>query len=317
MSSDSPEVDSAQLLAETATVAQPEKPSQRMLIGSQRDRDSATEAKANPVTPAAPLARPPTEQFSAENPSPGKSSTSGRPRRRKAKHYPPPNIRDQLSPELEAEYRRPSAKCRLNRYEGFRGRRSGDRLLPEARVTGRVAKIHRDDVFVDLAGDDQGVVPLRQFETPPAKARARVAGRPVQRRRRALRTVAPDRGGQRRQLGRGQRRQGRRSPASRANKGGLECEVPAFAASFPSARCRFIGSKTWRKCVGQKLASSSPKPIPTRRNLVLSRRAVLEREKARAKDKLRTELEVGQVREGGAQPARVRRVCRSGRRRWA
>ena len=42
-------------------------------------------------------------------------------------------------------------------------------LADESRVTGRVAKIHREDVFVDLPGRSQGVVPLRQFDQPPTQ----------------------------------------------------------------------------------------------------------------------------------------------------
>ncbi len=59
---------------------------QRILIGSERDRGTPTEAKPKPVTPASPPAAPVA------------------PKKREPKHYPPPNIRDQLSPDLEAEY---------------------------------------------------------------------------------------------------------------------------------------------------------------------------------------------------------------------
>ena len=43
---------------------------------------------------------------------------------------------------------------------------------------------------------------------------------------------------------------------------------------------------------------------PDRRNLVLSRRGVLEREQAEAKEKLLAELEVGQTREGAVRNIR-------------
>src|SRR5687768_8608831 len=62
-----------------------ERPSQRIQIGSQRGGAPA-EAKAKPFTPAAPPGNPPATA------------------KKEAKHYPPPNIRDQLSPELEREY---------------------------------------------------------------------------------------------------------------------------------------------------------------------------------------------------------------------
>ena len=59
-----------------------ERPSQRIQIGSQRETAVAEEPpQPKPVMPVK-VAQPKREQ----------------------KHYPPPNIRDQLSPELEAEY---------------------------------------------------------------------------------------------------------------------------------------------------------------------------------------------------------------------
>src|SRR5437870_11991743 len=70
----------------SATQSPAERPAQRILIGSERDRGSPTEAKANPVTPSFPSAAP------------------AAPKKREPKHYPPPNIRDQLSPELDAGY---------------------------------------------------------------------------------------------------------------------------------------------------------------------------------------------------------------------
>ena len=50
--------------------------------------------------------------------------------------------------------------------------------------------------------------------------------------------------------------------------------------------------------VGQKFNCVVTEANPEKRNLVLSRRAVLEREQAEAKEKLLAELEVGQMREG-------------------
>src|SRR3954471_5183222 len=84
------ESSSSQSQAEASDSGQPpaERPLQRMRIGSERDQVPDTATKPNPVTP--PTAPPP----AAKQP----------PKKLTPKHYPPPNIRDQLSPELEAEY---------------------------------------------------------------------------------------------------------------------------------------------------------------------------------------------------------------------
>ena len=77
---------------------------------------------------------------------------------------------------MEAEYLAALGDLSLDALlsEGDDGGDTADELAPETRVTGRVAKIHRDDVFVDLRGRNQGVVPLRQFDD--AAGRRRRAG---------------------------------------------------------------------------------------------------------------------------------------------
>ena len=126
-------------------------PVKRMRIGSERDQTAETAPKPNPVTP---LSSPPPAQ-----PAPKKLAP---------KHYPPPNIRDQLSPELEAEYE--AALSDLSFDALMNQAAAGEvavEIVPESRIKGRVARVHREDVFIDLGGRNQGVVSLRQFETPP------------------------------------------------------------------------------------------------------------------------------------------------------
>src|SRR5882672_3704022 len=132
-----------------AAVSTPEAPLRRIKIGSERD-GSASDAQAKPVTPGTPsaTAKPPAAK-------------------REPKHYPPPNIRDQLSPELEAEYMSALSDLSLeNLLDSGKDGGVPPELAPETRVTGKVAKIHREDVFVDLPSRNQGLVPLRQFEEP-------------------------------------------------------------------------------------------------------------------------------------------------------
>jgi small subunit ribosomal protein S1 len=76
--------------------------------------------------------------------------------------------RDQLSPELEQEYQAALGDLSLDALmnEAAVGEVVPE-IVPESRVTGRVAKIKREDVLVGQGGRSQGVVPLRQFENPP------------------------------------------------------------------------------------------------------------------------------------------------------
>ena len=167
--------------------------------------------------------------------------------KKEQKHYPPPNIRDQLSPELEAEYLAAVGEMSFDDLmESATVGAPPTEIAPETRVTGRVAKIHRDDVFIDLPGRSQGVVPLRQFETPPVEgAELELVVAQVQRRRRALRTVAaaPPRSrsaiGKKSAKGRSSRS---RSPA--ATRAAWNARSPASAASFRWGRSRCTASKT-------------------------------------------------------------------------
>jgi len=78
-----------------------------------------------------------------------------------------------------------------------------------------------------------------------------------------------------------------------ANKGGLECEVAGLRGFMPASLV-----STWRienlaECVGQTLESLVTEIVPAARRLVLSRRAVIEKQAADAKAKLLETLEPG------------------------
>jgi ribosomal protein S1 len=257
-----------------------DRPSQRIQIGSQRERPAPEEAKAKPVTPPAPAAKPAA--------------------RKEPKHYPPPNIRDRLSPELEAEYLAAVGSLSLESLmsEGAGGDVQSE-LAPESRVTGRVAKVHREDVFVDLPGRNQGVVPLRQFETPPqegaelelmvvrfdAEEGLYEMSRP---------TLAVEVGNWD-EVVEGQIIE---VTVTGANKGGLECQVAGVRGFIPMGQVSIYRVDNPEEMVGQRLACVVTEANRDRRNLVLSHRAVMERERNEQRDKMLAELAPGQIREG-------------------
>jgi small subunit ribosomal protein S1 len=82
------------------------------------------------------------------------------------------------------------------------------------------------------------------------------------------------------------------------NKGGLECEVNHIRGFIPAGQISLFRVEDLAQFVGETMTCVVTEANPERRNLVLSRRAVLEREKAEAKTKLMAELAEGQVREG-------------------
>ena len=293
MSSDSPEVEQSQSVSDA--VEAPTPPSvQRFLIGSQRRGDAAADAKAKPVTPAAPLAVQPTT-------APTTAGAAPPPAASRRQHYPPPNIRDQLSPELEQEYLAALGDLSLDALIGeSAGSEIAIELAPESRVTGRVAKIHRDDVFIDLSGHNQGVVPLRQFENTPPKPGDELElivvrfdadeglfelSRP---------TAAVDVGNWS-EVSEGQIIE---VNITGANKGGLECQVAGIRGFIPMGQVSVYRVENPEELIGQRLACVVMEANRDRGNMVLSHRAVMERERNELRDKLMAELAPGQLREG-------------------
>jgi len=266
---------------ETPSLA--DRPSQRIQIGSQRSSATPQESKPKPVTPVEPSA-----------------TTQSTPKKAPPKYYPPPNIRDELSPELEQEYQAALGELSLDAIMAEAG---GDvveaELVAETRVTGRVARIHRDDIFIDLNRRNQGVAPLKQFEQPPAEGEqlelvvVRFNGeeglyelsRP---------TAAVDVGDWS-EVNEGQIIE---VTVTGCNKGGLECQVAGIRGFIPMGQVSIYRVENPEELVGQRLACVVTEASRDRGNLVLSHRAVLERERNELREKLLTELAPGQLREG-------------------
>jgi predicted RNA-binding protein with RPS1 domain len=82
------------------------------------------------------------------------------------------------------------------------------------------------------------------------------------------------------------------------NKGGLECEVNRIRGFIPASQVSLYRVDDLESYVGQSLQCLVTEANEDRRNLVLSHRAVLEREKEESRQKLLEELQVGQIREG-------------------
>jgi ribosomal protein S1 len=263
-----------------------ERPSQRIQIGSQR-KSAESDASPEAAVEEAPKPKP---VMPVKTAAPKKVE----------KHYPPPNIRDQLSPELEAEYLAAVGDTSFNDLmESSTIGAPPTEIAPETRVTGTVAKIHRDDVFVDLPGMSQGVVPLRQFETPPvegeqlelvvAKFNADEGLYELSRPHQAVEV------GNWEDVQEGQIVD---VTVTGSNKGGLECQIAGLRGFIPLGQLSIYRIEHPEDYVGQRLSCVVTEANRDRRNLVLSHRAVMEREREEKREKLMEELAPGQLREG-------------------
>ncbi|HEX6963957.1 MAG TPA: S1 RNA-binding domain-containing protein [Lacipirellula sp.] len=261
-----------------------ERPSARIQIGSQRDAgDQKVEApKPKPVTPGpANPDRPPAEQ--------------------KRKSYPPPNIRAQLPPELEQELQAALAEGSVDELMASTTDATATaELAPETRVKGRVVSLHEEDVFFDLGGGrNQGVAPLKQFETPPevgAEIDMMVvrfdAEQGIYEISRPAAAVAV---GNWDEVHDGQVVE---VTITGSNKGGLECQVSGIRGFIPMGQISVFRVENPEEYVGQRLACVITEANRSRKNLILSHRALMERERKENKEKMLAELAPGQIREG-------------------
>jgi small subunit ribosomal protein S1 len=167
---------------------------------------------------------------------------------------------------------------------------------------GLVLRVDKDkaEVHVHLGGKDQGVVPLEQW----AGAEPHLGGQEmfvVDRfdEKDAIfhlsREGAAQTNAQWETVQIGQVYEGL---VNGLNKGGLEMKVGQLRAFLPAGQVDVVYHKDISVFLGQKLSVEITQVDRKAKNLIVSRRRVIEREKAAAKEKLLTEIQEGQVRKG-------------------
>jgi small subunit ribosomal protein S1 len=164
---------------------------------------------------------------------------------------------------------------------------------------GRIVAVNKDDAFVDFGGKSQGICSMLQFETEPKvgeefdfqvqKYDTR-EGLLVLTRKGSLAT-----GVSWENLEVGQVVEG---TVTGMNKGGLELEVKSMRAFMPAGQVDMYHVPDLTQFIGQKFLAEVTQFEPHQKNLILSRRNVLEREREEQKKKLLLELAEGQIRRG-------------------
>ena len=245
---------------------------------------------------------------SQRGPGEAPSAPSLRPRARSASSAPGsgggmrvavPNVRQRLSDEQELEVLAALGAQSVDALLSGPSVVATPELAPDTRLKGRVAMLHGDDVFVELGGRNQGIVSARQMPAMPDVGQVlevivdrflpeeqlyslRVPGGAVD-------------VGDWSEIANGMVIETR---VTGHNKGGLECEVNNIRGFIPAGQVSPYRVEDLSVFVGEKLKCLVTECNPERRNLVLSRRAVLELEQQEAREKTWAELEEGQVREG-------------------
>ena len=212
---------------------------------------------------------------------------------------PPPSRRDKLTPDLEDAFQSALAGASMDELLGETPPIIPEALEVDAKHQATVVKIHGDNVFCSIDGRNQGVVSLRQFEEPPTiGSTLEVVIRGFQAEDGLYELTVP--GGaidvhDWTDLVEGAVVEAR---ITGSNVGGLECMVGGIRGFIPASQIEIFRVENYADYYEKKLSCVVTEANERRRNLVLSPRALLERQREEQRQKLLEELDSGQVREG-------------------
>ncbi len=300
-------------------VATGERPSERLRVGTQR-----TEADAE--APAADLRPNPVNRVTEGEPQPKSSG----------KHYPPPNVRSAPTAEEEAELASLMEGTSVDQVLDSETAAAPQELPEGSKHKAKITRITGDTVFVELGQHLQGAVPLKQFEAKPSQAAAAATapasdaalqaseGKPETAEAEAtdvshlpiegdeievlVISYDSDEGTYELSLPSAPQDIGNWDEVEAGkivevtitgkNKGGLECKVAGIRGFMPTGQISIYRVENIEEYVGQRLTAVITEANRARKNVILSHRAVMERERAEQKDKLLAELAPGQLRDG-------------------
>lgn len=164
---------------------------------------------------------------------------------------------------------------------------------------GRIIRISKDDAFIDFGGKTLGVASLTQFdEEPKVGDEMEFSVDRFDTRENLLilskkGSVASNVSWENLDAG-----QIVEATVTGSNKGGLELEVKGMRAFMPAGQVELFHVPDFAQYVGQKMVAEVTQADRESRNIVLSRRNILEREKEEARVKMWAELAEGQIRRG-------------------
>jgi len=215
-----------------------------------------------------------------------------------------PNPRSALEEDLESDFEAALAGVSIDDLlGGSAGTNAEAALEPGARITGTVLSIGADTAFIDLGGRRQGALKLAglldQGGDLPIVGQVLELSVGTRSEEDGLYEVAPANRAVSvddwSQLEAGMIVEAR---VTGSNKGGLECEVAGLRGFMPTSLISPWRIENPAELVGQTLESLVTEIVPAARRLVLSRRAVIERQASDARATMLETLEVGAMIEG-------------------
>lgn len=233
-----------------------------------------------------------------EQPTAGKAgSSSAAPANRGPVNVP--SKRAPLEDDLEAEIQAALAATDLDSLVNTGMSQRQASLEEGQQVHAQVIKTDADNVFVSLGGPHEGMVPVAQFEeVPEPGASVEVVVRGYSSEDGLYVLVLP---GQALDVSDWEDlEEGTivEAHATAANSGGLEVTVGNMRGFIPISQISEHRVDDASDFVGQRLQCVVTEVNPRRKNLVLSRRAILEREREQKRQEQLEQIEAGQTLEG-------------------
>ncbi len=208
-------------------------------------------------------------------------------------------FRPDLDAKLDAQIDAAMDGISIDDLYGFNKSKATEPHTEKGVRRGKIVSIEKDDVFVDFGGKSQGVVPALQFEEPPQVGQEMEFN--VERYDSSEGLLILSRKGAAagnvtwETLEVGQIVEG---TVTAVNKGGLELTVKTMRAFMPAGQVDLYHVPDLSQFINQKITAEVTAFEREGRNIVLSRRNILERQREEQKQKLMEELAVGQIRRG-------------------
>lgn len=177
---------------------------------------------------------------------------------------------------------------------------SSDSVEPGSKLTGTVVGVSENEVYLEFGPKTQGVVSKSQFGKKEVLDRGRRVDVTVERYDPEADLLIVNREGAPQRatwsnLSVGAIVEGR---VTGMNKGGLELDLKGIRAFMPASQADVIPMKDISVFLNETLRCEVIELDRRSRNVLVSRRKILEREAAEVKEKLKAELAEGQVRKG-------------------
>ena len=214
------------------------------------------------------------------------------------------NLPDDIQAELDAELASADFDAMMSGSAGMADRK--EPLSEGTRVHGQILKIHQDSVFVGLGGPDQGVVPFEQFtgEEPSPGDSVEVMVRGFNSEDGLYVLTIPGQAIEVTDWGDLDEGSVVEVVVTGHNTGGLECKAGAIPGFIPISQVTEYRVEDLSEFVDKKFTCLVVEANTKRGNLVLSRRAILEREREEKRKQQLEEIEAGAVLEGTVRSVR-------------